>query len=156
MNKSVLLLLLMPTLAHAVEPYVKYGLGLNSDITNVKVIAAGVETPAFGFFNYQFEGGAYYDNTQTQGLIGFSSASLGVSVKSASGLFAKMYVGPALITQTDSRLGSIFEFNIDLEAGLYDYRGIQFGADYKHMSNAGLFPNNIGRDMFLLKMQFPW
>lgn len=155
-----LLILLSPISAHALDAgygtYFKYGLGLNGGTTDMKTFAFGYQSPLGLVFDYQLEGGMYVDNTEAQGLIGYINADVGLSVISKSGIYAKIFFGPALITQPDDRLSSILEFNHDLEAGFVDKRGVSLGVNYKHMSNAGLFPPNLGRDMLLLKLQIPW
>ena len=143
--------------AEPFNPYLKYGLGLNTSyITDVKTFAVGVQRPLVAVFDYQLETGVYSDVSQTQGLIGYTNACLGVSVNAQAGVYVKLFSGPALVTQTDTKLSGVFEFNHDFELGLRDNRGVSLGLDYKHMSNAGLYPNNVGRDFLMLKLQLPW
>lgn len=153
-----LLLLLIPlnSFAGSGGTYWKFGLGIDSPSTSTKIIATGYQGPLWHVLDYQLEVGMFNDNNQSQGLIGFMGASVGVSVVTHSGFYSKLFAGPALITQTDSRLSSILEFNEDLELGLINDSGVSIGADLKHMSNAGLWPPNIGRDFLLLKVQIPF
>lgn len=153
-----LLMLIMPNLAHGAGDYfLKYGLGMNNGNfpnTSVKLISLGRIAPLYSLIDYQLEGGIFDDNSQPQGIIGFAGASLGVRTKSP-GLYASFFIGPSLVTETDTRLASIFEFNNDLEVGVRDSRGLSIGINYKHFSNAGLTPNNIGRDFFTIKLTLP-
>jgi hypothetical protein len=137
--------------------FFKYGLGLNEGSfpdTTTKILSVGEVSPLSNIFDYQLEVGVFSDNNQTQGLIGFISPSLGLQTK-GSGLYVSYFLGPALLTSTDTRLGSVFEFNNDFEAGIRDDRGVSIGVDYKHFSNAGLTSNNIGRDFFTIKLSIP-
>jgi len=152
-----LVLLLASVNCNAYEgTFFKYGVGLNEDIKTVKTFTLGYQAPLFAIFDYQLEGGMFNDSKQTQGLIAFSNVSIGVSTFTTSGIYAKIFFGPALISQTDTRLSSIFEFNHDLEFGFVDKKGLSIGVNYKHMSNAGIVLPNYGRDLLLLKIQFPW
>lgn len=153
-----LLMLIMPNFAYGAGDYfLKYGLGLNNGPfpdTSVKLISVGRIAPLFSVVDYQLEGGMFDDNNQPNGIIGFAGASLGVRTKSP-GIYASFFIGPAYVSQTDSRLASNFEFNNDLEIGVRDSRGLSIGVNYKHFSNAGLTPNNIGRDFFTIKLSLP-
>jgi hypothetical protein len=158
MKKILVLLILLSTTSYAEDDgsYFKFGVGIDNSLGLTKMIAGGYQGNLIGFFDYQLETGAFLDNSQPQGLIGFGGASLGISAKTNSGFYAKVFTGPSLITQTDTRLSSILEFNDDIEFGLMDRRGVHIGANFKHMSNAGFWPPNIGRDFMLIKIQIPF
>lgn len=134
----------------------KLGIGLDDKIGTTKLLSGGYQGYLIGIFDYQLEAGAFQDAGNSVGIVGFGGASVGISVKSTSGVYAKVFAGPSLITNTDDRLSSILEFNDDIELGIRDSRNVCLGLDFKHFSNAGLFPPNIGRDFLLLKVQIPF
>lgn len=152
-----LLFLLVSTNAKA-EYFFKYGLGLNNPFpdTSTKLMSIGMNDSLYSFIDYQLETGVLVDNSQIQGAVGFIGPSIGLRTKTTEGLYAGFFVGPALITQPDSRLASIFEFNNDFELGIKDPRGVGIAVDYKHFSNAGLTQGNIGRDFFTVKLTLPF
>lgn len=155
----VLSALCVPTFSYAVEDtpeyYFKFGTGLNNSGVTTKIISFGRQSQAFYLLEQQIEGGVYIDNSQAQGIIGYGSYELGFATYSNAGFYAKFFVGPGFITQTDSRLSSIFEFNEDIEFGLSGNNGVSIGAFFHHMSNAGLVGPNLGRDFMGLKIQIP-
>jgi hypothetical protein len=137
----------------------KYGVGLNGDATfpdpSTKIISV-VDQEEFleGPFDYQWELGTFIDNSNRLGPTVFGSFALGLETK-GPGLFASYFVGPALITQTDQRLASIFEFNNNFQIGIRDRRGLSLGVGFQHFSNAGLWAPNIGRDFFIINLTIP-
>lgn len=141
------------------EYYVNYGLGVEPQYTfpnsTIKMISLGETDHLWKVFEYKLDFGAYIDNSQTQGLIGFASPQIGLRTK-GEGFYVGYFVGPALITQTDTRLDDLFEFDNDFELGIRDNRGVRLGVDYKHLSDGGLTSNNIGRDFFLFQLTIPW
>ena len=62
----------------------------------------------------------------------------------------------ALITNTDARLSSVFQFKHTVGVGVRDYRNVEIGVDYSHISNAGLSLPNAGRDLVQLRMSVPF
>lgn len=143
-----------PTQADPTEYFFKYGIGLNNGAfpdTTVKLLSVGQRDTLYSVLDYQLEVGTFSDNSQSNGMIFFASPSIGFRTK-RSGLYANFFIGPALMTQSDSRLASIFEFNNDMEVGIRDDKGTSIGVGYKHFSNAGLTQGNLGRDFFLIKL----
>lgn len=134
----------------------KLGVGLDGNFGTAKLLSGGYQGPLAGIFDYQLEAGAFQDAYSSAGMIGFGGTSIGISVQSQTGVYAKVFAGPALLTNTDERLSSVFEFNDDLELGIRDSRGISIGLDVKHFSDAGLTSPNLGRDFLLLKVQIPF
>lgn len=152
-----ILLLISPISLADDSVFFKYGLGLNNPYfpdTSVKFISIGYTGPLYKFFDYQIEGGAFVDNSQPMGVIGFTTAEIGIKTKEP-GFYAGFFIGPALLTQTDTRLATLFEFSSDIELGIRDSRGIAISGDYKHFSNAGITQNNVGRDFFIIKLTLP-
>lgn len=158
MKKLLPLLFLMSSLAQAADPggtYFKLGLGLNEPLTATKSLFLGFQGPIKSIFIWQAEVGGYYAYLQQPDFIGMASGSLGISISNPY-VYGKLLFGPALMTNTDSRLGSIFEFNDDAEFGIRDRQGYAIGLNYKHISNAGLTPGNGGRNFLMIKVQVPF
>lgn len=158
MRTLILLLLLMPINSFSADlGFMKLGSGLDSNNWfSTKILSVGYQSHLIGLFDYQLETGMFNDLYQPQGLIGFVGASVGVHVDTSSGFYAKLFFGPSAVTQTDTRLSSIFEFNDDIEVGLKDARGVSVGINFKHLSNAGFVLPNLGRDFLILQLQLPF
>jgi hypothetical protein len=156
LNYLALLTLLLSSTSLADGGYLKYGIGVNDTPGATKAIFTGYQADITKVFMYQLELGGYRDNNQSQDLIGVVSASIGVNTESNSGFFLKVFFGPSLISQGDSRLSGNFQFNNDLELGIKGFNDFSIGLDFKHISNAGLVPPNQGRDFLLLKLQFAY
>lgn len=135
--------------------YIKYGVGVDNPNLGAKLMSFGYQAPLLLLMDYQLEGGVYNDTNQSQGPIGFGNADFGFSAM-GDNVYAKAFFGPAFVTSTDSRLSSIFEFNHDFELGIIDHRGVSVGMAFKHMSNAGIWGSNLGRDFGLFKVQIPF
>lgn len=156
--KYILLLLLLPTitLADDGQKFIRLGLGMDSTtLPSTKMVSAGYSNKLTSIFDYKLEGGAFDDINESQGPIAFGGPSLGISTKTKAGAYGKVFFGPALISQTDSRLGGIFEFQTDLELGLTDYRGVSLGVSFKHISDAGITSTNLGRDIIGITIGVP-
>lgn len=85
---------------------------------------------------------------------GFASFSIGTGVN-FPWFYAGIYTGVGFITHPDRKLGSNFQFFQDVEMGVRDDKGRTFGVFFKHVSNAGIVPPNIGRDYFGLSVGIP-
>jgi hypothetical protein len=158
MYKYVLIILFLSLNALADgEKLMRLQLGMDNSpsLPDVKALSLGYSNSLTYIFDYKIEGGLFTDLTQSQGIIGFGGPSLGLSSKTKSGFYSKIYFGPAFITQTDTRLGGLFEFQTDIEIGLSDYRGIDIGISYKHISDAGITPLNLGRDFLGITLGIP-
>lgn len=74
-----------------------------------------------------------------------SKAQIGVNPGSKVGVYGKVFIGPALISGTDTMLGGNFQFAQDFGIGIRDRDTfVEFG--YSHVSSAGLSKPNKGRD----------
>jgi hypothetical protein len=157
---STFLLLLLATTSHA-ETYFKYGLGVfNSARDNraeVKTFALGHQEKILNSVVYQFEGGMWADSRGDLGRksSGFGNMSIGLDVQ-AGYVYTQALWGLGFITTTDSMLGGNFQFNNDLGVGIRDQKGYAIGLNYKHMSSAGIYDVNAGRDLLYIKMGFPF
>jgi hypothetical protein len=142
---------------------IKYGLGVAQSAkdsnSETKVISIAYQEQ-IAFLEYlikQYEVGAYIDSRQDLGRrsSGFATASLGVHVN-AAGTYCQALWGVGGITNVDSYLGGNFQFNQDLSVGFRDNNGAMIGVNYKHISSAGLYMPNVGRDFLMIKMSVPW
>lgn len=149
-QKLAIALLLFTTATARADSFLEYGLGLNDNGTQTKLISAGYSAPWFLCFDYKLEGGGFIDKN----FVAFATGNIGLVVKTSS-LYAKVFFGPALITEHDNRLTGAFQFNHDAEIGLQS-EGYSIGINYKHLSNAGLMSPNAGRDFLLLKLSIPY
>lgn len=131
----------------------KFGLGLNqaNPLTN-KLVAIGYQNTLTRLLDYQLEGG-YFSELTTARHFWFVGPSIGLALKN-DGHFIKTFVGPAFVNPTDAHLSTPIQFNTDIEIGLRDSRGVGMGMGYKHMSNAGIAGENLGRDFLYFKIQF--
>jgi hypothetical protein len=82
----------------------------------------------------------------------FVGVPVGFRVVSGAGLYALAAMGPAYISDPDAALGSHFQFDIEMGFGLVDVDGVGIGFTYKHLSNAGLWQPNRGRDFLTLQV----
>lgn len=74
-----------------------------------------------------------------------SKVQLGINPGNRVGVYGKVFIGPAIITSTDSMLGGHFQFAQDFGIGIRDRDTfVEFG--YSHVSSAGLSKPNKGRD----------
>ena len=98
------------------------------------------------------EVGGYVDN-KGEGRVGSTLFKLGMGVKPGPevGVFAKMFVGPCVISSTDILLGGHYQFCSDLALGVRDKETF-VSAGYMHISSAGLSRPNKGRDFIILEM----
>src|SRR5271166_4872721 len=84
----------------------------------------------------------------------FGGANVGLHLVNPDGLSMRVGVGPAGLSQTGDRTSSIFEFHIQVRAGL-DLDNFSTGFSFDHFSNAGLVPPNLGLDLLSLYIGFP-
>lgn len=65
--------------------------------------------------------------------------------------YTKAFIGPALISTTDSQLGGNFQFAEDVGFGFQD-KNSYVGFNYGHKSSAGIFAPNKGRDAITVEL----
>lgn len=164
MKYLTILALLAASAAYGKEPpqsFFKYGVGIANSATEsraeVKILTIGRTMPLGSLLAHQWEVGGWVDNSsdQTRKGSGFGSYAFGVNVN-AGYLYAQSLWGVCAITTRDSYLGGNLQFNQDLSVGLRDSRGVMVGANYKHISSAGIFMPNQGRDFLLIRLAIPW
>lgn len=84
----------------------------------------------------------------------FTNVAGGYELRAKSGNYLSAFIGPAAISQVDSKLGSWYQFKIDFGVGIKVDSGKALGFHYEHFSNAGIVQPNIGRDILALSVQF--
>lgn len=153
--KYIALLLLFCSSVYA-DSIIKYGVAVPKNGESkgaTKAIFLTYQDHWFGPFIKQYEGGYWADsvgNGRSSSLMG--SASFGVNVN-AGVVFTQALVGPAYISNPDTILGGPLQFNNDFALGLRDSdTGNTIGFAYKHISSAGIYHPNMGRDFLLLRV----
>jgi len=161
MKKIVALILLLCGNALANEAYVKYGLGVfqhePNSLAEIKMLELGYQRPIWSVMTQQYSLGGWADQRHDLGRKsgGFAAYSLGVTPEWESVYFQALW-GVAGITNPDSYLGGYGQFKGDLCAGAKDMKGVSVGVCYSHLSSAGIFLPNKGRDFTLIRMAIPW
>lgn len=152
--------LFLGRVANADETYIMYGVGIGHSAeygaTETKVLGMGFRDDLFLGLHYQLEAG-YFNDIVGGGRksSGWAGLSVGVQVK-AYPLTLRSMVGPAYLTTIDSYLGGHYQFNHDFFVGIHDKSGKSIGASYKHLSSAGIYQPNVGRDFVVIQVGLPW
>lgn len=138
----------------------RYGIGIFNSAeygtAETKVFTLGYEEELFGPFIKQYEVGVYADQGGNgRSSSGFGSVSLGIEVNPGYFVLRSLW-GIGAITNPDSMLGGWFQFNQDLLFGVRDNRGNMMGLNYKHISSAGIYIPNAGRDFITIQLEIPW
>ena len=139
--------------------FLKYGVGFGSSAkeraVEVKTASIGKQRQFFIFID-QWEVGGWFEqsNDPSRKSSGFIDYSVGLNVD-AGYLYVQSLWGVAAITTKDSYLGGNFQFNQDFSLGVKDARGVAIGLNYKHMSSAGIFTPNVGRDFISIRLGVP-
>ena len=147
------------------ESYLRYGVGLAGSAKNsaaeLKFLGLGYQASFSEFQRYDFlvwqgEAGAWADNAGGgRSSSGYASFGIGLRVNAGPIVLSSVH-GPGLITTPDSYLGSVPQFFHDICAGLQDSTNkASFSFCYKHISNAGIWQPNVGRDLMDVKLAIP-
>jgi hypothetical protein len=145
------------------DTYFKIGLGTGNSgkdiITETKMASIGTQMRLFMEpFVQQLEAGIWIDSRRDLGResSGFAGYSVGMHVLSKSGIFMEYLLGPSVITHTDSNLGGNFQFNHDIGVGVKNAKGYSLAFGYKHLSSAGIYMPNNGRDFATFRILLPF
>lgn len=152
-----LMLLLLPTLAQA-DSYFKYGIGFDHEGFSplTKSFSIGVVDNFASVIDQQWEVGVLTDSRYENYWTFDASYSLGITIDERP-VYARSFWGVALINRPDENyLTSLAQFKYDLEIGFSSRLGNKIGVCYQHLSNAGIWGNNWGRNYILLKMSIPY
>lgn len=134
--------------------YAEFGPDLNFSFYSHKYFTVGYTDKLTETFDYQFEGGGW--KTSYEGERSSLYTSYQIGIKTDTPFYARFFTGPALISTTDQRLSSIFQFKHDLGVGFKDKRNVGIGINYSHVSNAGFKLPNLGRDFVQLRVELPF
>ncbi len=143
------------------QSFFKYGLGLfnsaKDSAVEVKTLSIGRQKQMGSHFVWQWEAGVWSDSRRDQGRSSsfFGNMGMGLNVD-AKNVYAQALWGIAAISNTDAYLGGRAQFNQDFSIGLKDSKGVRIGVSYKHISSAGIFEPNIGRDFATIRLAVPW
>jgi hypothetical protein len=134
----------------------KYGMGLiNGERTGtIKAFSVRQESHFIYALHTAREGGLWTDTGSAQGRRGavFGKGQLGVKPGWDSvGLYGKAFWGVQLQSSTDSQLGGLAQFSQDAGIGIRDETSF-VGINYTHVSSAGIFKPNKGRDFLGLEL----
>lgn len=138
----------LSSVAHA-DDIVHIGFGPSLDgTTNPKELALGHEK-TWGEFSVLTHCGFLFEAA----LNGYCAVVPGIHVETPSGIFVRAGVGPAYVINTNDRISSHVNANIDFMAGVYQGWGYIYG-EGGHLSNAGFVPPNLGDDHLLIGIGF--
>lgn len=118
----------------------------------------------YGGYNYYLhertlfwrtEFGGWVDTAGSgRGSSAFGSQMLGVNAENEF-FYAQGAAGVALLSNTDSFLGGNIAFTETASIGINGSHNTKVGVFYKHISNAGLYDPNIGRDFIGVQINIP-
>lgn len=149
MNKLIILLIFVcGATAKADDSFIGFGVGVFNSPIKVKTLYGGLQEDLYGPFKLKYTLGGW-DKTI------FVTPQLGYEVFSG-GIYASVCFGPALISRPDSFLGGHFQFVEDAHFGILDVQKNQIGVFYRHVSSAGIYNPNVGRDFMGLDIKFPF
>lgn len=145
----VLMLCTAATTAHADDIYLTGALGVfnsgKSSLSETKFANVGYRTD-LGWFKQQAEIGGWVDRAGGgRSDSAYGAYQLGWEVNGPC--IARIMTGPAWITTPDAYLGGRFEFKEDIYVGEEDKDGRTIGVKYNHLSSAGIYTPNLGRDL---------
>lgn len=143
-----IIIFFVPKCASADTASFRYGLGIIGQPTSqVKNFGLRYEEDS-GLYDIHLavEGGIWTDTGSAQGRNGAIYGQYQVGIRpSSENIYAKAYWGIAGLSGTDSQLGGVIQFGQDLGVG-FQGKGSFVGLQYKHISSAGVFSPNKGRD----------
>jgi hypothetical protein len=144
---------MIATSSYAGNLNLKYGLPVLHAQGNGAFGSIGYQHSIFRALNQQIETGLWTSRVRESGqkTSPFASYSLGVKVD-LDYVYAESMHGIGLIGQPDVLLGGPGQFFHDTGLGIKDRDGSSFGLQWKHVSSAGAYKPNIGRDFVLIKV----
>ena len=155
-----LILLFYSSQTHAQEIFLSYGLGAFNSSASLPspTINGGYRYELYNGFYWHLTGGYWKDNSTdpTRKSSAYFSTGPGLLVD-LNPVEIRNSVGLAAITNPDGYLGGSFpEFNEEIYVGLRDRHGNGIGVKYDHISSAGIYQPNIGRDFIMLEVSSKW
>lgn len=155
--KTFALVLLLSSCVYAGDVTLSAGLGFDHpgrrQYSDLKYIEAGYQDTFYKRFAYHATVGGWTDSTGYLGAQDSGQFSCGVGIKPEWGPFSLSYfLGPALITNPDSLLGSNFQIVNEFQIAVMDAQGFGMALFAKHFSNAGIWRPNYGRNFAGLRL----
>ncbi len=163
-RKSLVVLLPLIFISSVQANELSFGLGLgigNSAVNSsveTKVLTASHIWDIYDGFYAKARAGYFSDKSgdPTRQSSGFGSFGLGMLVD-LKPIEVRVGYGLAAITTPDSYLGGQFpQFSGDLYLGVRDRVGNGIGVSYQHISSAGIWTPNVGRDFMILEVGTHW
>lgn len=142
------------------ESYLGYGLGIASSakdsVAECKFFNLGYREDLILGFSHQYELGFFTDSVGN-GRVGSAIGAymIGIEVNPLPIVLRSMS-GVGFISEPDIYLGGHFQFHHDLYVGMKDSFGKSLGINYRHISSAGLYQPNLGRDFVSIQLGIPW
>lgn len=143
--------------AHSAEgTLIKYSLSANTERSvDQKGLSFGFQDEIL-FLDKKWEIGFWIDNRAQAKSSIFASYSFGVEPQ-FSFFYASFFQGVGLISSPDAILGGHPQFFADLGFGIKDpNKKVSLGFQYRHISSAGIFMPNLGRDTLGIQIRLPW
>lgn len=157
---AVALLNISPRVCAVMHGYGEIGIALAHPYTynwdKVRIIEFGYMADLNKTFQVRGNIGGWSDRSEYRRLVHdavYQSLQLGLETK-VVGTYLEYYIGPAIISNRDTMLGSYFQITQELGIGKRDARGVKIGIAWKHFSNAGMSKINKGRNFIVLKAEF--
>jgi len=103
----------------------------------------------------QLNGGHWLALADDQKSATFGSLQGGLEVVGSGGTFAQFMFGPALISESDSKLAGHFQFHMTGGVGVKSDGKYGLSFLWTHFSNAGIEQPNLGRDLLTIQIIVP-
>lgn len=139
--------------------FIKYGVGVFNSAKDspaeTKSLFLGVQH-YHSYFIHQAEFGGWVDTRADLDRKNsfYGAYSLGLSCN--PGYFdIQSLVGVGVLTNTDSYLGGPIQFTETTSISVKDSNLSSWGIAYQHISSAGIYQPNVGRDMLMFRVSFP-
>jgi Lipid A 3-O-deacylase (PagL) len=160
MKKILLGLAFLISTSSLAGSFGKYGIGVSNTAqygnAASKTFSLGYNEQWWGPLIHQYELGLFTDSSghgREASAYGFYSVGIEVN---ADPLVLRSLWGAGLISSPDALLGGRFQFTQDLLLGIRGKNGNLIGLDYKHISSAGIYKPNKGRDYLTIQVEIPW
>jgi hypothetical protein len=157
----VAILSLLPIRALAEEHFfIKYSGSAKERLDAVQSIAAGIEfnhtqKESLKWLKYKLEGLVIDDRRKEGADQDYISFGPGAELL-FSKFYASCFVSGGFLTRKDGYLGGPFQFSEDLSVGYKSEDNIRFGINYKHISSAGIYRPNRGKDLVGIGFSIPF
>lgn len=158
---SLLVAILLSNAAFAQDLTGTFGIGVfnsaKNSLSETKLGLLTLTLPVNPILNYYTEFGGWIDKRADLGREGSTllGTGLGARVDASSGVYLGARMGINVINNPDTMLGGPFQFSEELSAGIYDKNSTRMGFGLKHISSAGLYKVNMGRDFLTFSVAFP-